>query len=169
MKIECEDPSSLRGYYLCVGPARGGNASPAASSSCEGSSANAVCFDARPDAAAAAAAGEARPECPLSGEGRLYTVAGANLTFLRSCDTELLGEDLAQFPTLTMVDCLALCAQLHAGHASALGRCEGVTWVYGDGPQGEGVSFCYLKTRLAASRRRGGTESGELWLWSEKG
>jgi len=147
-----------------VGPTRG-NASPGQNPAASCGGGGAVCFETR--GASDLGAGETRPECPLSGDGRLHTVAGANLTFVRSCDTELIGDDLGWFPTVSMQDCLALCAQLHAHAVSSVGRCEGVTWVYGDGPQGSDVNFCFTKTRITASYRRGGTESGELWTWPE--
>ena len=161
-KVDCDDPISVQGYYLCVGAAAtetspSWNASP--HPSCDN---DIVCFDTH--APSPQGAGNARPECPLTGDSRFYTVPGANLTFVRSCDTELVGDDLAQFPTLSMQDCLALCAQLSIYSSSSAGPCEGVTWVYGDGLQGTGINFCYLKTKIMYRGKRGGTESAELWI-----
>ena len=72
------------------------------------------------------------------------------------------GNDMARFPAMSMRDCLALCAQLNLYPSSIAGKCKGVSWVYGDGPQGTGVAFCYPKNVTQTSSRRSGTESAVL-------
>jgi hypothetical protein len=109
------------------------------------------------------AAGSVAAECPSIPEGRVnYTVPGTNLRFMRVCGADYMGDDLARVPTPTMQDCLALCAYLNLRPASALGRCTGVSWVYADGPQGLGSSFCYPKTNLREKKDREWIESAVL-------
>ena len=106
-------------------------------------------------------------ECPLSGN-RYYTVPHSNLTFERQCDTDYPGSDMASFPSSSMADCLAVCAQLNLYPSSSLGPCKGVTWVFGnaqDSPQGQNVSFCYPKYQLPATAQRAGAESA--WILGE--
>lgn len=109
-----------------------------------------------------AALGAPLVECPLSSTDASYTVPGTNLTFVRSCSTDYVGNDMAQFPATTMADCLAVCAQLHLYPSSALGACAGAVWVYGDGPQGENISFCFPKWQMSSSSTRANTESAVL-------
>jgi hypothetical protein len=78
------------------------------------------------------------------------------------CETDYPDGDMARFPVLSMLDCIHLCAQLNLYPASADGRCLGVTWVYGDGPQGTGLSYCYPKSSIQKVQARAGTESAML-------
>ncbi|KAK4097582.1 hypothetical protein N658DRAFT_500287 [Parathielavia hyrcaniae] len=122
-----------------------------------------ICFDTDRSITSAVALGDVIPECPLpEGSDVNYTVPGTNLTFARVCETDYPSQDMAQFPVLTMLDCIHLCAQLNLYPASARGRCMGVSWVYADGPQGTGLSFCYPKSAMNESNRRAATESAVL-------
>ncbi len=174
-QLDCDDQESLSGYYVCISilPASAPDVPqqllpPPAQAPPPSAFSSGICFDTNqaPSGPDTAALGTPRPDCPLSVENRLYTVPGTNLTFLRSCETENAGEDLGYFPVLTMKDCLALCAQLNLYPSSAEGQCVGVTWAYGDGPQGTGVNFCFPKTAIIATAKRTGTESAELWTGS---
>lgn len=106
--------------------------------------------------------GEVISECPLPGGSANYTVSGTNLKFKRVCETDYPNDDMGQFPVISMADCIHLCAQLNLYPASAKGRCMGVSWVYADGPQGEGISFCYPKSAMGKPQERAATESAIL-------
>jgi hypothetical protein len=72
---------------------------------------------------------------------------------------------MGRFPVSNMADCMALCAQLSLYPSSSLGPCVGVTWVYGDGAQGLGNSFCFPKSLVNLNgTARNGTESA--WIVS---
>lgn len=101
-------------------------------------------------------------ECPISAGQVDYTVPGTGLKFQKMCGTDFGGSDMGRFPVRSMDDCLALCAQLNLFPASVAGKCVGATWVYGDGPQGTGVNFCFPKNDTSAATRRAGTESAVL-------
>jgi hypothetical protein len=101
-------------------------------------------------------------ECPLPADSQVYTVPGTNLTFLRSCATDYPGNDMAKYPVASMSDCLLLCAQLNLYPSSSLGRCRGVSWVYGEGPQGLNNSFCFPKNVMSSSMGKGSVESAVL-------
>ena len=162
--MDCSKLETLAGYYICVGvqnPYSTPNAIPSEPDTA--ALGNSICFDGNQIPDAGPDLGVARPDCPLPVENRLHTVPGTNLTFLRSCDTEISGDDIGWFPVLTMQDCLALCARLNLFPSSVQGKCVAATWVYGDGPQGSGVSFCFPKSNVQGSSRREGTESAELW------
>ncbi|KAL8341646.1 hypothetical protein RB601_005456 [Gaeumannomyces tritici] len=103
-------------------------------------------------------------ECPVPAGRANYTVPGTGLTFQKLCGTDFGGNDMGRFPVRGMDDCLALCAQLNLFPASEAGRCVGATWVYGDGPQGAGVSFCFPKNDTSRASQRAGTESARLLL-----
>ncbi|TLS31546.1 hypothetical protein PpBr36_02579 [Pyricularia pennisetigena] len=107
-----------------------------------------ICFDTTTPPAARSQYGTTRADCPRSGDKR-YTVPGTNLTFTRTCGVDYKDNDLGRFPTATMEDCLALCAQLNIYPSSGQGLCEGVTWMFG-GTQGEGSSYCYPKYKVDA-------------------
>ncbi|KAH8886495.1 hypothetical protein GQ53DRAFT_344990 [Thozetella sp. PMI_491] len=114
------------------------------------------------------ASGFIRPgsECPLSNDQRLYTVPNTNLTFRRECNIDYPSNDLGKYPTSSMADCLAFCAQLNIYPTSILGPCKGVVWVTGEGAgddqEGRNVSFCFPKYAAAQSGPRDGCEAA--WL-----
>ncbi|KAK3395179.1 hypothetical protein B0H63DRAFT_445227 [Podospora didyma] len=110
------------------------------------------------------APGTPSPQCPnnLPTTEVDYKVPGTNLTFRRFCETDYPGSDLAQMPATSMLDCLALCAQLNIYQTSTLGPCVGVSWVYGDGKQGTGTSFCYPKSLMRTGGPKVGVESASL-------
>jgi hypothetical protein len=121
-----------------------------------------ICFASDKSSTTAIVLGDVKSECPLPVDRTNYTVPGTDLKFTRSCGTDQVGVDMGTFPVLSMFDCIALCAQLNLYPSSAEGRCTGVTWVYGDGAQGKGISFCYPKTSLREVQKRAGTESAVL-------
>lgn len=123
-----------------------------------------ICFATDKSATNAVALGEVITECPLPNGAANYTVPGTNLKFRRMCETDYPSGDMGKFPVLSMPDCIHLCAQLNLYPASAEGRCLGVSWVYADGPQGTGISFCYPKSSVAKSQARVATESAVLIL-----
>ncbi|KAK4120951.1 hypothetical protein N657DRAFT_623915 [Parathielavia appendiculata] len=121
-----------------------------------------VCFATDKSITSAVALGDVISECPLPDGKANYTVPGTGLTFERVCETDYPSDDLAWFPVISMLDCIHLCAQLNLYPASARGRCVGVSWVYADGPQGTGLSFCYPKSATNRSQTRAATESARL-------
>ncbi|KAK3902162.1 hypothetical protein C8A05DRAFT_15736 [Staphylotrichum tortipilum] len=123
-----------------------------------------ICFATDKSITNAVALGEARSECPLPDDAANYTVPGTKLRFKRACETDYPSGDMGRFPVITMLDCIHLCAQLYLYPASAEARCIGVSWVYADGPQGTGISFCYPKSSLKMSQARAATESAVLMI-----
>jgi hypothetical protein len=121
-----------------------------------------ICFATDKSITTAVALGEVISECALSDDKANYTVPGTNLTFRRVCETDYPSDDMGQFPVISMLDCIHLCAQLNLYPASAMGRCFGVSWVYADGPQGTGISFCYPKSSMKQAQKRVATESAIL-------
>jgi hypothetical protein len=121
-----------------------------------------ICFATDKSITTAVALGEVSSECPLPGGAANYTVPGTKLTFKRTCETDYPNGDMGRFPVITMLDCIHLCAQLYLYPASAEGRCAGVSWVYADGPQGTGISYCYPKSSVKTPQTRKATESAVL-------
>jgi len=121
-----------------------------------------ICFATDKSITNAVALGEVITECPLPSGAANYTVPGTKLKFRRMCETDYPSGDMGKFPVISMLDCIHLCAQLNLYPASAEGRCLGVSWVYADGPQGTGLSFCYPKSSMARSQARVATESAVL-------
>ncbi|KAK4149051.1 hypothetical protein C8A00DRAFT_38367 [Chaetomidium leptoderma] len=139
----------------------GTSASASAAPTCS-PEADKICFATDKSITTAVALGEVIPECPLPDGNSNYTVPGTKLTFKRECETDYPNADMGTFPVLTMADCIHLCAQLNLYPASALGRCVGASWVYADGPQGKGISFCYPKSEMKTAKKRAATESAVL-------
>jgi hypothetical protein len=124
--------------------------------------ANKICFATDKSITNAVAMGDVIAECPLPDNNANYTVPGTTLTFRRACETDYPSGDMGEFPVISMADCIHLCAQLNLYPASARGRCLGVSWVYADGPQGTGLSFCYPKSAMKEAQSRVATESAVL-------
>lgn len=123
-----------------------------------------VCFATDKSITTAVALGKVITECPLPSGNANYTVPGTNLKFKRECETDYPNEDMGRFPVISMADCIHLCAQLNLYPASAMGPCMGVTWLYADGAQGKGISFCYPKSAMGKPNERAATESAILLL-----
>ncbi|EJT69840.1 hypothetical protein GGTG_12723 [Gaeumannomyces tritici R3-111a-1] len=123
-----------------------------------------ICFDTNTAPRAESQFGAPAVDCPRRDNATArYTVPGTSLTFERVCGVDTTAGDIGSFPTTSMPDCLALCAQLNLYPSSTMGRCLGVSWVFGSGLQGQGSSYCYPKYNISIPRsRRLDTESAYL-------
>jgi len=127
-----------------------------------------VCFKTHTQLASSGAAlnpGTTIPSCPLDTSKTEYTVPGTALKFRRDCNANYVGDDIANFPTRTMEDCIALCAQLNLFPASVFGLCKSVAWDYDvaiHGLQGDQKAFCWLKNSSLPRKFQEGIESAML-------
>lgn len=123
-----------------------------------------ICFDTNTAPRSESQFGTPVVDCPRRDNATTrYTVPGTSLTFERICGVDMTASDMSSFPTTSMADCLALCAQLNLYPSSTMGRCLGVSWVFGNGLQGQGSSYCYPKYNISMPRsQRLDTESAFL-------
>lgn len=102
-----------------------------------------TCFDSNTPPRAGAQFGTPAVDCPRRDNATArYTVPGTSLTFERVCGVDLTASDMGRYPTTSVPDCLAICAQLNLYPSSTMDRCLGVSWVFGSGLQGQGSSYC---------------------------
>jgi hypothetical protein len=102
-------------------------------------------------------------ECP-SADNTYYTPPNSKQRFLRQCDTDYGGAegaiDADRVKAQSMDECIGYCAKSN-DDISAAYNCSGVTWSY-DGPQGTGLNYCWIKSKLAGKAFSGHLESAIL-------
>jgi hypothetical protein len=98
-------------------------------------------------------------ECPGT-DNTNYTVPGTNQVFLRECNTNRIGSDIAFVEQNTMTDCLSYCATWNVNSGGST-RCLSVTWAY-QAPQGTGDNYCWIKSSVPGVSTYANMESAIL-------
>jgi len=88
-----------------------------------------------------------------------FTVPNTNVSFTVSLNTAHDGHDIAEFPVLSMADCLALCAQLHLYPLQDEGKCHAAAMIYGNS---QTAGKCHLKGREGRLVKSTGADSAVI-------
>ncbi|KAK4446418.1 hypothetical protein QBC34DRAFT_150232 [Podospora aff. communis PSN243] len=155
---------------VCPSVPTGNNNNASSNAVAPAISSGGICFNTRTQLAASSGGGTPNPgttipSCPLDPNKTEYTVPGTNLRFRRDCNSNYVGDDIANFPTRTMEDCIALCAQLNLFPSSFFGPCKSVAWSFDiavHGYQGDRKAFCWLKNSTLPRKFQEGIESAIL-------